>query len=192
MRTSSSATTSKNSPLTVTVGNFYPFTSLETDHRSSRCSSFIERAAFTDAFNYNSPPRRRPQPRNKAGDVHAHGGLFSSASIDSELRHDRLEVGARHVYAPLMGGNQLHFGVNFQHREFQSNNGATQQFAMRRRPTSWPLSRAAADPDHRPALRRHRHLRRQGRRHRRARSWAACSSRSTSPPKRRNCGSRRL
>ena len=31
----------------------------------------------------------------------------------------------RAVYSPLMGANQLHFGANFQHREFQSNNGAT-------------------------------------------------------------------
>ncbi|HEX8666737.1 MAG TPA: porin, partial [Allosphingosinicella sp.] len=39
------------SPIQVTIGNFYPLSSLET-MTSSRLTSFLERASFTDAFNY--------------------------------------------------------------------------------------------------------------------------------------------
>ena len=42
----------KDSPLTVTIVNFYPYSSLETV-TSSRLGSMLERASFTDAFNYN-------------------------------------------------------------------------------------------------------------------------------------------
>jgi len=40
------------SPLQITVGHFYPLSSLET-MTSSRLGSFMERASFTEAFNYN-------------------------------------------------------------------------------------------------------------------------------------------
>src|SRR3954467_7190810 len=42
----------KGSPLSVQVGHIYPFSSLET-MTSGKFTSFVERAGFTDAFNYN-------------------------------------------------------------------------------------------------------------------------------------------
>src|SRR4051812_43492510 len=42
----------KSVPLTVQVGNIYPFSSLET-MTSSKFTSFMERASFTDAFSLN-------------------------------------------------------------------------------------------------------------------------------------------
>ena len=106
---------------------------------------------------------------NKAGDFRINAGLWTAHSIDSTLDNDGWIGAARAVYAPLMGGNQLHFGVNYQHREFQSNNGATDRSASGAAvdqpagPLSCPAVLAA---DRRP-LRRHRQLRRQERRHHR-------------------------
>jgi len=62
---------------------------------------------------------------NKANTIRLNAGLWSGHSIDSTLDDDSWIGAARAVYAPLMGGNQLHFGLNFQHREFQSNNNQT-------------------------------------------------------------------
>ena len=44
-----------------------------------------------------------------------------------------------------MGANQLHFGANFQHREFQSNNGATVA-ASAGQPSTNQLARYRARP----------------------------------------------
>ena len=109
---------------------------------------------------------------NKAGDFRVNAGLFAAHSIDSSLDNDGWIGAARAVYSPLMGGNQLHFGANFQHREFQSNNGATvaaSAGAAVDQPAG-PLSRPAVHPAHRRPLRRHRQFRRQERQYHRPRS----------------------
>ena len=105
---------------------------------SSRFSSFIERAAFDDAFINTRRIGINLGYVNKAGDFRVNAGLWAAHSIDASLDNDGWIGAARAVYSPLMGGNQLHFGLNYQHREFQSNNGATAATsAARRRPTSW-------------------------------------------------------
>ncbi|MBA3668170.1 MAG: hypothetical protein H0W65_10685 [Sphingomonas sp.] len=114
----------KNIPLSFAIGNQETNNGLE-QITSSRFTSFVERAAFDDAFINTRRIGLNIGYANKAGDLRFNAGLFAAHSIDSSLDNDGWIGAARAVYAPLKGANQLHFGVNFQHREFQSNNGAT-------------------------------------------------------------------
>jgi phosphate-selective porin OprO/OprP len=115
---------SKRLPLTVAIGNQETLNGLE-QISSSRFSSFVERAAFDDAFINTRRLGINVGYGNKAGDLRVNAGLFAAHSIDSSLDNDGWIGAARAVYSPMSGANQLHFGVNYQHREFQSNNGAT-------------------------------------------------------------------
>jgi phosphate-selective porin OprO/OprP len=116
--------TPKNIPLSFAIGNQETNNGLE-QISSSRFSSFVERAAFDDAFVNTRRIGLNIGYVNKAGDLRWNGGLFAAHSIDSSLDNDGWIAATRAVYSPLKGANQLHFGVNVQHREFQSNNGAT-------------------------------------------------------------------
>ena len=113
-----------NAPFNIAIGNQETNNGLE-QISSSRWSSFIERAAFDDAFINTRRIGINLGYVSKAGDLRLNAGLWTAHSIDSSLDNDGWIGAARAVYAPLMGGNQLHFGLNYQHREFQSNNGAT-------------------------------------------------------------------
>ena len=112
---------------------------------SSRFSSFVERAAFDDAFINTRRIGSQLGYANTAGDFRVNAGLFAAHSIDSSLDNDGWIGAARAIYSPLMGGNQLHFGANFQHREFQSNNGATVA-ASAGQPSTNQLARYRARP----------------------------------------------
>ncbi|HVL29769.1 MAG TPA: porin, partial [Sphingomicrobium sp.] len=93
---------------------------------SSRWSSFVERAAFDDAFINTRRIGVNLGYVSKDNVFRANAGLWAGHSIDSTLDNEGWIAAARAVYAPLIGANQLHFGLNLQHREFQSNNnGAT-------------------------------------------------------------------
>jgi phosphate-selective porin OprO/OprP len=116
--------TPTNAPFNVAIGNQETNNGLE-QISSSRWSSFIERAAFDDAFINTRRLGINAGYVSAAGDLRLNAGLWTAHSIDSSLDNDGWIGAARAVYAPLMGTNQLHFGVNYQHREFQSNNGAT-------------------------------------------------------------------
>ena len=116
--------TPKNTQFNVAIGNQETNDGLE-QINSSRFSSFIERAAFDDAFINTRRIGINAGYVSKAGDFRANAGLFAAHSIDSTLDNDGWIGAGRLVYSPLMGANQLHFGVNYQHREFQSNNGGT-------------------------------------------------------------------
>lgn len=107
-----------------TIGNHETLNGLE-QITSSRFTSFIERAAFDDAFINTRRIGANMGFVNKAGDVRFNAGLFAAHSIDASLDNEGWIAAARGVYSPLMGANQLHFGANFQHRKFQANNGAT-------------------------------------------------------------------
>jgi phosphate-selective porin OprO/OprP len=109
-------------PFSVDIGNQETNNGLE-QITSSRFSSFIERASFDDAFINTRRLGINLGYVNSAGDFRIKGGLWTAHSIDSGLDNDGWIGAARAVYSPLMDGNQLHFGLNFQHREFQSNNG---------------------------------------------------------------------
>ena len=116
--------TPKNSPFNIAIGNQETNDGLE-QIASSRWSSFIERAAFDDAFINTRRIGLNLGYINKAGDVRLNAGVFAAHSIDGGLSNDGWIGAARATYSPLMGANQLHFGLNFQHREFESNNGST-------------------------------------------------------------------
>jgi phosphate-selective porin OprO/OprP len=114
----------KDKPFNFIVGNHETWNGLE-QISSSRFLSFMERAAFDDAFVNTRRIGLSAGYVNQAGDLRFNAGLFTAHSIDSSLDNDGWIGAARAVYSPLMGANQMHFGANFQHREFQSNNGGT-------------------------------------------------------------------
>ena len=111
------------------VGNQESLDGLE-QITSSRFISFMERAAFNDAFTNTRRIGVNFGLVNKAGDMRFNAGLFAGHSIDSSFDNEGWIAAARGVYAPIVGGNQLHFGANFQHRKFQANNGSTVSSAI--------------------------------------------------------------
>ena len=135
----------KNAPITVSIGNHESFNGLE-QISSSRFSSFVERAAFDDAFLNTRRIGISAGYANKAGDLRFNAGLFAAHSIDSSLDNDGWIGAARATYSPLMGANQLHFGANFQHREFQSNAGGSAPTSGSGQPSSGQLVRYRARP----------------------------------------------
>jgi phosphate-selective porin OprO/OprP len=106
----------KNSPLTVQVGNMYPFSSLET-MTSSRLGSMLERASFTDAFSYDRRLGIALIASDKKTDSWIlQGGLFSEPINNTNFNRTGWQIGLRGVYSPLLGTTRLHLGANFQHR----------------------------------------------------------------------------
>jgi phosphate-selective porin OprO/OprP len=92
------------------VGQHNPFQSLE-ELTSSRFTSFMERAAFTDAFNF--------ERRVGVSLGYANGPLIAQVGVFSDNIGDLAEAGdennsrsidARLVYAPKLGETQLHVG----------------------------------------------------------------------------------
>ena len=134
----------KNAPIVVSIGNHETLNGLE-QMTSSRFSSFVERAAFDDAFINTRRIGISAGYANKAGDLRLNAGVFAAHSIDSSLDNDGWIGAFRGTYSPLMGANQLHFGLNYQHREFQTNNGATVA-ASTGQPSTNQLARYRARP----------------------------------------------
>ena len=114
----------KNKPWNLTIGNHETLNGLE-QMSSSRFLSFLERAAFDDAFINTRRIGLSGGYVNAEGTFRANAGLFTAHSIDSSLDNDGWIAAGRAVYSPLSGNSQLHFGANIQHRNFQSNNGST-------------------------------------------------------------------
>lgn len=116
--------------LGLTLGQHNNFQAME-ELTSSRFLSFMERAAFTDAFNFE---RRVGLSATWAGgDVIAQGGIFTDNIEDLADAQDAVGLGdennavsadGRIVYAPKMGGTQLHFGASAHWRD----NGDTAAF----------------------------------------------------------------
>ena len=105
------------------VGQHNPFQSLE-ELTSSLNSSFIERAAFTDAFNFERRVGVAAQFEKKA--LLVQGGVFTDNVADLNSIGDdnnSWSFDSRIVYMPKFGKNQLHFGGSFHHRDL--NDSAT-------------------------------------------------------------------
>lgn len=118
-------------PLQVSVGNFYPYSSLET-MTSSRLGSMIERASFTDAFNYNRRLGVGIQYSDKATDSYLiQAGIFSTPINDATFTRTGWQASLRAIYSPTLGSTRLHIGANFQHR---SNNKESMGQQYRTRP----------------------------------------------------------
>lgn len=108
--------------LGVKIGNFDTLNGFE-QISSSNNTSFIERAAFNDAFLNSRRLGASVAWVSDDKDVRLEGGLFAAHSIDSSFDNDGWIGAARLVYAPEAFGGRLHMGLNYQYRDFASNNG---------------------------------------------------------------------
>jgi len=130
----------KNKPIQIAIGNFYPYSSLET-MTSSRLGSMLERASFTDAFNYNRRLGIGVQLSDKKADSYLlQAGIFSTpiddisvsgSSLANSFTRTGWQASIRGIYSPTLGTTRLHLGANVQHR---SNNQEALQGQYRARP----------------------------------------------------------
>jgi phosphate-selective porin OprO/OprP len=109
--------------LGVTLGQHNNFQSME-ELTSSRFLSFMERAAFTDAFNFER--RIGLSAGYSNGDLLVQGGVFTDNIEDLADAQDAVGLGdendavsadGRIVFAPKMGKTQLHFGASAHWRD---------------------------------------------------------------------------
>ncbi|HEX8667871.1 MAG TPA: porin [Allosphingosinicella sp.] len=107
------------SPIQVTIGNFYPLSSLET-MTSSRLTSFLERASFTDAFNYNRRLGAAVALLDPEDDRYTlTAGIFSQEINNQSFNRTGWQASVRGTFSPTLGDTRLHLGANFQHRVTQ-------------------------------------------------------------------------
>ncbi|WP_088307651.1 OprO/OprP family phosphate-selective porin [Novosphingobium sp. B 225] len=134
-----------NAPVVLRIGNFETLNSME-QISSSNFNSFIERATFNDAFTNARRMGAALAYKSANNDLRAEAGLFTGHSIDSSLDNNGWIGAARLVYAPQALGGQLHFGVNYQYRDFASNisGGTSTGTAM---PSTNQLARYRARPN---------------------------------------------
>ena len=121
----------KTGPFEFTVGQHNNFQSLD-ELTSSLHSSFIERAAFTDAFGFER--RVGASVQYTSGDFLAQAGAFTDSITDlNTVGDDNNSYGfdGRLVFAPKMGSSQLHFGASAHYREL---NDAATSVRYRQRP----------------------------------------------------------
>lgn len=108
---------------TITVGQHNGFQGLE-ELTSDVNTSFLERAAFTDAFGFERRLGISAQYRGKA--VLLQGGVFTDNIADlSDDANDSYGVDGRIVFSPKAGGAQLHAGVSAHYRDAGSTGGGT-------------------------------------------------------------------
>jgi phosphate-selective porin OprO/OprP len=99
----------------LTVGQHNNFQSLE-ELTSSRFSSFIERAAFTDAFNFER--RVGLSGSLSTGDLIVQAGVFTDNIEDlNEDADDAMSLDGRIVFAPSFGETRLHLGGSAHFRD---------------------------------------------------------------------------
>ena len=110
--------------LEITLGQHNNLQSME-ELTSSRWSSFIERASFTDAFGFQR--RMGLSADYSAGDVILQAGVFTDNA--GELPNGNWSLDGRAVYVPKIGETQLHFGgsVHLTHLE----SGSTVRYRQR-------------------------------------------------------------
>jgi len=122
----------KHVPLTVQVGNIYPFSSLET-MTSSKFTSFMERASFTDAFSMNRRLGVGLTFVDKKTDSWIlQMGLFNQP-INEGANFNRTgwEADVRGVWSPAFGNTRFHIGASAHYRV---NNRDAQNERLRARP----------------------------------------------------------
>lgn len=135
----------KNAPITLRLGNFETLNGLE-QISSSNNNSFTERASFNDAFLNSRRLGGAVAWRDDDNVLRAEAGLFTAHSIDSSFDNDGWIGAGRLTYSPMALGGQLHFGVNFQQREFASNNNAVVSVSTNA-PSTNQLARYRARPN---------------------------------------------
>jgi phosphate-selective porin OprO/OprP len=120
-----------SSQLGLTLGQHNNFQSLD-ELTSSRFTSFIERAAFTDAFGFER--RLGLSATYSEGPLLVQGGVFQDNLLDiDEDGNNSRSVDGRIVYAPKRGETQLHFGISAHHRSNGDldDRGATTRYRQR-------------------------------------------------------------
>jgi phosphate-selective porin OprO/OprP len=107
------------SPLQLRIGNFFPPASLET-MTSARFTSFLERASFTDAFNYNRRLGAALALTDPANDRYTlTAGLFGQEINNAAFNRTGWQASVRGTFSPTLGETRLHLGANYQHRVAQ-------------------------------------------------------------------------
>ena len=109
----------KAGDLEFTVGQHNNFQSLD-ELTSSLHSSFIERAAFTDAFNFER--RVGASVQYAKGPLLAQAGVFTDSIADlNSAGDDNNSYGfdGRLVFAPKLGSGQLHLGASAHYRDIK-------------------------------------------------------------------------
>ncbi len=126
--------------LGLTLGQHNNFQSLE-ELSSSRFISFLERAAFTDAFDFER--RIGLSASWSGGGFIAQGGVFTDNiedladagdAVGLGDENDAVSVDGRIVYAPRMGGTQLHLGASAHWRDNGGTAAAGPATRYRQRP----------------------------------------------------------
>ena len=121
----------KRGNLELTLGQHNNFQSLD-ELTSSLHSSFIERAAFTDAFRFER--RIGLSGQYAKGSLLLQAGLFTDSIADLNAIGDdnnSWSGDSRIVYAPKLGDHQLHLGASVHHRDI---NGAGNSVRYQQRP----------------------------------------------------------
>jgi phosphate-selective porin OprO/OprP len=78
----------------------------------------MERAAITDAFNYNRRLGLAFTVNDKASDKWTvQAGLFNEPINDGVFQHTGWQASLRGVFSPTLGFTRLHVGANLQHRQ---------------------------------------------------------------------------
>jgi phosphate-selective porin OprO and OprP len=131
--------------LGVRIGNFDTMSGLE-QISSSNNSSFIERAAFNDAFLNSRRLGAAVAWVSDDKDLRLEGGLFAAHSIDSSFDNDGWIGAARLIYAPEAMGGRLHLGLNYQYRNFAANAGGVASSGVNM-PSTNQLARYRARPN---------------------------------------------
>lgn len=114
--------------LNVTVGQHYPFLSLD-QQTSDLFTSFVERASFTSAFGFE---RRLGVSAGYAlGDLMVNAGAFSDNIKDiTDDKDNSYSIDGRLVWMPKFGKTQLHLGASAHWRDLNSLSG-TLQYKLR-------------------------------------------------------------
>ncbi|MDZ4306636.1 OprO/OprP family phosphate-selective porin [Allopontixanthobacter sp.] len=113
---------------TLTVGQHNNFQGLE-ELTSSRFTSFMERAAFTDAFDFQR--RVGLSASYGKGNLLFQGGVFTDNIDNLDASNNSWGADARAVVAPKLGDLQLHAGASVHYRDL---NDAQADVRYRQRP----------------------------------------------------------
>lgn len=100
--------------VSITVGQHNNFQALD-EVTSDRFGTFLERAAFTDAFNFER--RLGASVTLKAGAVTAQIGVFGDNLLEIDDGVAGRSVDARLLYTPRLGDTQLHLGASAHWRD---------------------------------------------------------------------------
>ena len=116
-------------PMTFTIGYFYPFSSME-NMMNNRFLSFVERAQFNDAIGNGRRLGIAATYLDRGGDFRLQAGLFNEGvngaanpATPNAGRFDRTgyQGSVRAVYSPVVMGGQAHLAASFQHRQFKTD-----------------------------------------------------------------------